>query len=139
MPSETVPVAIQGFPWTTVLVGILNLLLGGALVTWLRTRAPLREIEQRAEEKLRTDLILRVEKLEKKIDDERDRYESLIAIMRHRLNNSDQCIDALLMLLETSPDKVAEAVIMIKDMRAKQRVAEATEKAAFYAPARAAV
>lgn len=134
MPAENaIPVAVHGFNWTAVLVGILNLLVGGGLVAWIKQRPRMKEIEISAEERFRTDLATRVEKLEKKIDAERDRYEALIAIMRHRLNNSDQCIDALLMLLETSPDKVAEAVQMIKEMRARQREAEATEKAAFHA------
>jgi hypothetical protein len=135
MPNEAdaIPVAVHGFTWTTALVGLLNLLVGGALVSWIRSRPSLKQIEQTAEDKLRADLLTRVEKLEQKIDAERDRYEALISIMRHRLNNSDQCIDALLMLLETSPDKVAEAVVMIKDMRARQREAESVEKAAFHA------
>lgn len=135
MPNEAdaIPVAVHGFTWTTALVGLLNLLVGGALVSWIRSRPSLRQIEQTAEDKLRKDLLTRVEKLEQKIDAERDRYEALIAIMRHRLNNSDQCIDSLLLLLEQSPNKVKEAVAMIKEMRARQRDAEATEKAAFHA------
>lgn len=130
---DAIPVAVHGFNWTAVLVGLLNLLVGGALVSWIRSRPSLKQIEVAAEDKLRSDLLIRVDKLEKKIDAERDRYEALIAIMRHRLNNSDQCIDALLMMLETSPDKVSEAVGLIKEMRIRQREAEATEKAAFHA------
>lgn len=135
MPAEVdaIPVAVHGFTWTTALVGLLNLLVGGALVSWIRSRPSIKQIEQTAEDKLRTDLIARVDKLEKKLDEERALHEAQIAIMRHRLNNSDQCIDALLMLLETSPDKVSKAVGMIKQMRERQRRAEAEEKAAFHA------
>jgi hypothetical protein len=133
MPTEAIPVAVHGFTWTTALVGLLNLLVGGGLVAWIKQRPRMKEIQANADERLRTDLITRVEKLERKIDAERDRYEALIAIMRHRLNNSDQCIDALLMLLETAPERVADAVSMIKEMRSRQREAEAAEKAAFHA------
>jgi signal transduction histidine kinase len=133
MAAEAIPVAVHGFTWTTALVGLLNLLVGGGLVAWIKQRPRMKEIQANADERLRTDLITRVEKLERKIDAERDRYEALIAIMRHRLNNSDQCIDALLMLLETAPERVADAVSMIKEMRSRQREAEAAEKAAFHA------
>jgi signal transduction histidine kinase len=133
MPTEAIPVAVHGFTWTTALVGVLNLLVGGALVSWIRSRPSLRQIETSADADLRRDLLKRVETLERRLDEERALHEAQIAIMRHRLNNSDQCIDALLMLLETSPDKVSEAVVMIKDMRVRQREAEAVEKAAFHA------
>jgi len=131
--ADAIPVALHGFTWTTALVGLLNLLVGGALVSWIRSRPRLKEIEVDADSDLRKDLLKRVETLERKLDEERAIHEAQIAIMRHRLNNSDQCIDALLMLLETSPDKVSEAVGMIKEMRARQREAEAQEKAAFHA------
>jgi hypothetical protein len=71
--------------------------------------------------------------LERKLDEKEAQHAAEMAIMRHRVNNSDQCLDALLLLLEQSPGKVREAVAMIKDMRAKQREAEAAEKAAFHA------
>jgi hypothetical protein len=133
MPDVT-PVSVHGFNWTAALVGLLNVLFGGALVSYVRSRPRLKEIEQSAEDKLRNDLLTRVEKLEQKIDAERERYEALIAIMRHRLNNADQCIDALLLLLKNSTDpQTQRAVAMIEEMRARQRDAEATEKAAFHA------
>jgi len=53
--------------------------------------------------------------------------------MRHRLNNSDQCLDALLLLLKASPERANEAIQMIEEMRARHREAEAIEKAAFHA------
>ena len=53
-----------------------------------------------------------------------------MASMRHRVNNADACLDALLMLLKTSPDKVAEAVIHIEQMRARQQQEVAIERGA---------
>jgi chromosome segregation ATPase len=135
MPAETdvIPVAVHGFTWTTALVGLLNLLVGGALVSWIRSRPSLKQIEATTDQQLRTDLLQRVETLERKLDEKDAQHAAEMAIMRHRVNNSDQCIDALLMLLETAPERVAEAVSMIKEMRARQRETEAVEKAAFHA------
>jgi hypothetical protein len=130
--SAPVPVALHGITWTTALVGLLNLLVGGGLVAWIKQRPAMAAIEQSTEERLRSDLIARVEKLEAKIDAERDRYERLIAIMRHRLNNSNQCLDALLLLLKTSPERGEEAIRMIEEMRARHREIEAIENASFH-------
>ena len=142
---------VPGFSWTAALFGLLNLLIGGALVAWIRQRPQMRQLETGSEEKLRADLLARVETLERRLDEERAarqkdeeqarqaadelrrQHERITAIMRHRLNNSDQCIDALLLLLETAPDRVAEAVARIKELRSTQRVAEAVEKAEYHA------
>jgi type IV secretory pathway TrbD component len=44
---DAIPVAVHGFTWTTALVGVLNLLVGGALVSWIRSRPKMREIDSR--------------------------------------------------------------------------------------------
>lgn len=134
-PESALPEAVHGFPWATVLFALANLLCGGAFVAWVKSRPRLKEIEQSTEEKLRADLLTRVEKLEQKLEEKEAQHAAEMAIMRHRVNNSDQCLDALLLLLEQSPGKVKDAVARIKDMRARQREAEATEKAAFHAAA----
>jgi hypothetical protein len=132
MPADSaIPVAVHGFTWTTALVGLLNLLVGGALVSWIRSRPQLRQIETSSEEKLRSDLLHRVETLERKLEEKEAIHAAEMAIMRHRVNNSDQCLDALLLLIEQSPAKVKEAVAKIKEMRRTQREAEAAEKAAL--------
>jgi hypothetical protein len=132
--SEPVAVSIGGFTWTAWLLIPLNALgIGGIAIAWLRTRPKMKEIEQSTEERLRTDLLTRVEKLERKIDEKEAQHTAEMAIMRHRVNNSEQCLDALLLLIEQSPDKVKDAVAMIKEMRARQRESETQEKAAFHA------
>jgi hypothetical protein len=134
MAADTaIPVAVHGFTWTTALVGLLNLLVGGALVSWVRSRPQLRQIETASEEKLRSDLLHRVETLERKLEEKEAIHAAEMAIMRHRVNNSDQCLDALLLLIEQSPGKVKEAVTKIKEMRRVQREAEAAEKATLLA------
>ena len=57
-----------------------------------------------------------------------EKLEAERAVDRHRLNNVTACLDALLMLLETAPEKAAEHVKRIKELRAAQMQAEAEEK-----------
>ena len=128
-PDTVQHVAVSGFSWTTVFTLLLNLLVGGALVQWVRTRPKMREIDLSAEEKLRDDLLTRVEKLEQQLETERLRHEADQTINRHRLNHVTQCLDALLMLIEQDPTKAAEAAARIRMMRAEQAKTEAIEKA----------
>lgn len=131
-PHTAAEVTVTGWTWTTKLVALLNVMVGGGIgAAWIRSRPKMRELEKSAEERLRDDLINRVEKLERKLDEERTQHEAVVTLLRHRLNNSDQCIDALLMLLEAAPDRVPEAVSKIKEMRARQRTDEAIEKGAY--------
>lgn len=77
----------------------------------------------------RTVLTGRVEKLEKLLTRERLRHNAERALDRHRLNNITQCFDALLLLVETTPERAPEIVKKVKEMRASQLLAEAEEKA----------
>jgi hypothetical protein len=81
------------------------------------------------EQTLRADLLRRVERLEQTLDRERLRHNAERALDRHRLNNITQCFDAMLMLIETTPERASEIVTKIKEMRAVQMKAEAQEKA----------
>lgn len=139
--ASPVAVAVHGWSTSAVLLALLNVLFGtgtlGALAVWLKTRPKMREVTLTADERLREDLMKRVEKLEADAaaaaivrEAERVRHEAEIAIMRHRVNNSDQCLDALLLLLKTSPEKVDQAVQHIEAMRARQRDEIALEKGA---------
>ena len=126
------------FGWGAIFA-LANLILGGGAITaWIKLRPKMREISQTAEEKLRDDLIARVQRLEStaenaalKLDAERARHEAEMTVMRHRVNNADACLDTLLMLLKTSPDKVAEAVVHIETMRARQQQEVALERGAI--------
>lgn len=44
-----IPVAVQSVTWTTVLIGVLNLLVGGLLVAIVRTRPALKKIANERE------------------------------------------------------------------------------------------
>jgi hypothetical protein len=112
--------------WTAAGVWIAALTFLGILV---RQLVPWRRAVSEDEAHLRSDLITRVEKLERTLERERLRHNAERALDRHRLNNITQCFDALLLLIETTPEKATEIVVKIKEMRANQLTAEAQEKA----------
>ena len=101
----------------------------------IRQIGPWKKQAAEAEAHLRADLIRRVEKLERTLDRERKRHNAERALDRHRLNNVTQCFDAMLLLIETSPEKATEVVAKIKQMRTMQISAEAEEKAIIHAAA----
>lgn len=103
------------------------------LAVIVKTWVPIRKMRLSADETFRGELMERVEKLESKIDEERARCEADLSIMRHRMNNVTMCFDALLLLIETAPEKAADHVAKIKAMRVTQQEVEAKEKATYHA------
>lgn len=85
--------------------------------------------EMRAFNLERDDMGDRLARMEKLMTRQQIRHNAERALDRHRLNNINACFDALLLLLKANPDKSADAVKMIEEMRAKQLIAEAEEKA----------
>lgn len=79
------------------------------------------------------DLKDRVEKLEKRLEADRARHDAEQARDRHKIANLNQCLDALLMMLELAPEKVAEHIAKIKTMRSEQQKREAQEAASIRA------
>lgn len=75
----------------------------------------------------------RVAALEARLDSERVKHDAERAIDRHRINNLTACLDALLMMLELAPDKAADHVAKIKEMRERQAGHEAAERSAIQA------
>lgn len=71
----------------------------------------------------------RIEKLEASIEAQRASHEAEVSILRHQLNNVSACLDALLLLIETAPDKAAAHAARIRAMRAEQSTSETFEKA----------
>lgn len=85
--------------------------------------------EMRAFNLERDEMGDRLARMEKQLSRQQIRHNAERALDRHRLNNINACFDALLLLLKANPEKSAEAVQMIEEMRAKQLLAEAEEKA----------
>ena len=114
--------------------------LGAAFFTMLgilvRQFVPLRRLKVEAEQQLRDDLFSRVAVLEATLERERLRreadrriHEAERSLDRHKIGNVTQCLDAVLLMLETSPEKAPEIVARIKEMRSAQIEAEAKESA----------
>lgn len=124
IPVSTIANGAQQLTMTGVWIAAIGIV--GLLI---RQIIPWRKQSSEAEANLRDDLIKRIEKLEQMLDRERLRHNAERALDRHRLNNITQCFDAMLMLIETTPEKASEIVTKIKEMRAVQMKAEAQEKA----------
>jgi hypothetical protein len=140
----------QSVTITTFLVGLLNVLVGGVLVSVIRSRPALKKIaadreanllNERAEEMER--MRERLSALEKKLEDkdsevaetlrqQEQHFAAQRAHYRHRINNLDQAFTALLLLLKRGVS-VEEAVKEIEDMRAQQLEREAAEAATIRA------
>lgn len=118
LPSSEGLAATGAFAAFFVTLGIL-----------IRQLVPWRKARLDADAALRTDLLHRVESLERKLERERIRHNAERALDRHRLNNITQCFDAMLLLIKANPERAGEVVVMIEEMRAKQIIAEAEEKA----------
>jgi hypothetical protein len=116
-----VPPVLMNSAFVVAAISLLGLLI--------RQIGPWRRQADEVAAALRADLLHRVEKLERTLDRERLRHNAERALDRHRLNNVTQCFDALLLLIEMNPEKATEVVGKIKEMRARQILAEAEEKA----------
>jgi light-regulated signal transduction histidine kinase (bacteriophytochrome) len=130
--QEPIAVVAHGFGWTAAGAWGSFLVLLGIII---RQVGPWRKQSIDAGQRLRDDLLRRVEKLERELDRKEVRHQAERALDRHKLNNVTQCLDALLLLLEAAPEKAAEIVGKIKEMRSGQIKAETLEKAAIHAAA----
>jgi hypothetical protein len=70
---------------------------------------------------------------EAKIEIERREHAAELQIMRHRMNNLDQCLTMLLALIELDPDRARESATRVRQMRERQEANEIAEKGAIAA------
>lgn len=139
-----------GFTWAAGFLALLNVLVGGLLVTIVRTRPHLKKIANEREANLLSE---RAEEMrgmrerlasleagreadrkeaEVKLELERAQHRRERAYERHKVNNLQQAFDALILLLEDIP-QAAPVVVKIKEMRSRQLEAEALEAGKFHA------
>lgn len=85
--------------------------------------------EMRAFNLERDEMGDRLAKMEKMLSRQQIRHNAERAIYRHKFKNIAAAFDAMLLLLEMNPDRAPEIVEKIKEMRAKQLLAEAEEEA----------
>ncbi|RYM07986.1 hypothetical protein [Sphingobium cupriresistens] len=133
--TDPVPIAVSahGFSWTAAGAWATFLVLLSALGVLVRMIGPWKKQTTDAEDKLRTDLMARVEILEKKLEHKDAIHAAERALDRHKIRNLNQCLDAVLMILETAPEKTVEVVGKVRVMREAQLKAEAAEAAAIHA------
>jgi signal recognition particle GTPase len=131
--------AFEGFTWTAAGFWAAAFALLGLIV---RQVVPWRQQAIDAEKAFRDGLLARVEKLENTLErKERDAirqrrlHAAERAVDRHRINNLQQCFDAMLLMIDAAPEKASEIVGKIRKMREVQIQSEATEKAALHAGA----
>jgi hypothetical protein len=134
LPFETVTIG------TVFSGGGLMVLLGVLVKQWVPWRTQKDNAEQKAqalrdaaEQRLRDDLVKRVDVLEKTLDRERTMRAAEASLERHKINNLTQCLDAVLMVLEAAPEKTTEVVAKVRAMRDAQLRAEAEEAGAIHA------
>ena len=128
--------ALKTYGWILAVVGPICGAIGAMVTMAIRTRPQLAKIKADGDAALVAKLMARVEALEKQVEllqkqveQERARHAAIEQITRHALANERQANDALLMLWETSPDKIPEHIHRIKAMRAEQADRLAMEKA----------
>ncbi len=131
---SSIPVAITGFSWSSALLVLLNLFVGGLGVAFIRSRAPVKKIiadreanllAERAKEM--SSMRERIEALEKKLalsDEE-------LRVVRHDLANANHSLDIFIALIEANPDRAAEHAGRVKKYREEGRTTIAAEKAAL--------
>lgn len=124
--GKAVAASVERAPWGW----LLTFSVIGALI---RGWPAIVDATSRAKAALGDRRVSRIEKLEARIEEQRASYEAEISILRHDLNNVSACLDALLLLLETAPEKAAEHVARIKAMRDKQAINQSAEKATIRA------
>jgi hypothetical protein len=113
--------------WTTTAgVWVAALTLIGILA---RQVVPWKKQEDDSEAQFRDALIRRVENLESKIERQEARHRAEQGLSNHKLRNMTACFDAMLLMLEMTPERGPEIVTKIKAMRADQMKAEAREAA----------
>jgi len=135
-----IPVHVTtGFTWTSFFTGISGASLLTILVLVIRQIGPWRKQRDEAEEKLRSALTKRVQRLERKIEIKDAKHEAERALDRHKIRNLNQCLDAVLMILETAPEKTVEVVAKVRTMRETQLAAEMREAGEIHAATIAAM
>lgn len=115
LPTGMTPGAVG--IWTLVAV-----MVGALIKAW----PALKKLQNESDQSLRDTLMARIETLEKRIDTmtltaatEREFHSAEMGLMRHRLNNESQTVDALIRILRDGPDRAASMIPDITDQRAR--------------------
>jgi uncharacterized protein YigA (DUF484 family) len=132
--------ALAGLTPTVALLVIIAMTTTGVLIAQIRTRPALRKIANEREANLLHERAAemdsmreRMRALEARLAEQDRIHDAERALDRHRINNLDASLNALLMLIEQDPEKAKEAAATVRRMREEQLLREAAEKAAIHA------
>lgn len=122
-----------GVSWTTVLVGVLNLLVGGAIVAFIKSRPALRKIDADREANLLSERAKEMQEMREQIGELGARLEVALEelrVVRHDLANANQSLDLFIALIEANPERAAEHAAKVKKSREQAQERLAVEKEA---------
>lgn len=123
--------------WTQTIVVLVSLLgaggVGALMKHWLDYKSKAQQGADEVLMELVNHLNSRVKQLERTQAVERAGWGAADGIMRHKMANLKQCFDSLLMLIKTDPDRAAEFVVLVEEMRRNQEQQETLEKATIEA------
>lgn len=113
----------SGLTPSTIGIWVLVFTVVGAVI---KVWPAIKKLQNESDQSLRDILMARIEKLEKRIDNitahhaaERELSVAEIGVMRHRMNNESQSVDALLHIIETGAEHIALEVPRITEQRAR--------------------
>ncbi|WP_324807242.1 hypothetical protein SH584_11550 [Sphingomonas sp. LY29] len=130
----SVPVTVAGFTWTSALVGLLNVMVGGAIVAFFRSRAPVRKVAADREANLLAERAKEMAGMREQIEELRmklDLASEEIRVVRHDLANANHSLDLFIALIEANPERAAEHAKRVKEHREEARRQIGEEKAAL--------
>ena len=140
----------QGFGWTAAGAWVTVLtVLGGIITLIIKQVGPWHKQNTDAADKMIETLTDRVKTLENRLELDRRlhfiqiarieaRHAAQRSLDRHKFNNSEACLEALLIRLEAG-QSVHESVKLVREMRAHQKDSERAEGAVIHAAEMAAV
>lgn len=131
--------SIRDGVWTGVILAAI-----GVLSLVVRQWGPWKVISNNQRRADMDGMAIRIADLEQRLDKQSEAHEAKLEqerafhaaemqIMRHRMNNLDQCLTMLLALIELDPDRARESAAKVRQMRERQEANEVAEKSAIAA------
>lgn len=131
--------SIRAAVWTTAIlsgIGVISLIIKQwgpwQIIAGDQRRADIEGMGKRIAE-LEARLDRQTTEYATKIEQKEVAHAAEMQVVRHRMNNIDQCFTMLLALIELDPSRASEAAARVRQMRERQEANEVTEKSAITA------
>lgn len=122
---------MTSFNLTTAFVALLNFLVGGALVAFIRSRAPMGKIRQEREANLLSERASEMDSMRKRIEALETKLtlaDEELRVVRHDLANANTSLDLFIALLEANPERAQEIAKRVQTHREESRRSITEEK-----------